>query len=358
MFYSYRLTVLFSLVLLVVPLLASGHSAGGAEGEDELLGTTADVLDDQQDEPFQVYFLRHGTTGPPPNRGGRRLKPNRKNRARQSRVSAKSAKSSKAAPAPPAAKATPGPDVQHLCSDLAVMNDPQIKAACAGAGGMANQDLLPRLMGALTADYPEVGLIGPCTSDASSLASSSTTTATVFNFTAPMNNGPDSAGAASAGAASAGQENETGFVRVIFRCRAEEPQSECENRIRVIPEGSFSIVYYLELPHAYSLSVESSYVDSLEGVEDDPPRFPTQVESSQKIHRQLQGQHVPYGINMVKAPSVWSKYNTRGENVRVCGQCHQLYLLRLIIHSSHNILTPPPSSLRSSRRYWCEQIPS
>jgi hypothetical protein len=199
---------------------------------------------------------------------------------------------------------SPSSDAQLLCSELAVLNDPEVTAACGGAATMATNDLLLGILGALKADYPALDSFQPCPS--SSAASSAGTD----EFTS--NDGDSSS-----------PKNETGIVRVMFNCRKEESKSACEARIRVIPEDSFSIVYYLAIPHAYSLAVNSSYVDDLEGIEDDPPRYMVNAVDSSPMRRRLQAQAIPYGVNMVKAPSVWSKYNTKGKGVRVCGKSHQ-----------------------------------
>jgi hypothetical protein len=116
-------------------------------------------------------------------------------------------------------------------------------------------------------------------------------------------------------------------VRVMFNCQAGEAKSDCESRIRsAVPKDSFSIVHYLAAPHAFSISVDPSYVDELEDAEDDPLRYAMNIKGSWKAHPILKygGQETPFGIEMVNAPRAWSTHQTQGENVLVCGKSHQV----------------------------------
>lgn len=57
----------------------------------------------------------------------------------------------------------------------------------------------------------------------------------------------------------------------------------------------------------------------MEGIEDDPPRTLSYIPGSQVV-RKLQSteQVIPYGIDLVKAPTFWSQYGKRGGGVKVC----------------------------------------
>ena len=114
---------------------------------------------------------------------------------------------------------------------------------------------------------------------------------------------------------------------VIITCKNQEEELVCKKRILdVIPKESrdryFRLNSYLKLSNAYAAEVrgDSSILDALEGdIFDDPPRETMHIKESIEVHRNLQeGQQTPYGIAMVKAMDVWEKYNTKGENVRVC----------------------------------------
>jgi len=111
---------------------------------------------------------------------------------------------------------------------------------------------------------------------------------------------------------------------IMIACKEGEGEFECRNRItNSIPEdsrGDFRLINYLELIHSCSCEVsgDMSIVDALsDDVSDDPPRETMHIKESIEIHRNLQGQAIPYGIELIKARDVWANYN-QGENVRVC----------------------------------------
>ena len=112
--------------------------------------------------------------------------------------------------------------------------------------------------------------------------------------------------------------------RIIF-CKDGEEELACKKRILdTIPtesRESFRINNYLNLIHAFAveLNCDESVLDPLKDeVFDDPPRETMHIKESIEVHRNLQGQSIPYGIAMVKAMDVWKTYNNKGENVRVC----------------------------------------
>jgi len=114
---------------------------------------------------------------------------------------------------------------------------------------------------------------------------------------------------------------------VIITCKKGEEELVCKKRILdAIPKefrDQFRLNNYLKLPNAFAAEVKGdmSILDALEGdVFADPPRETLHIKESIQVHRNLQssGQAIPYGIAMVKAMDVWSKYNNKGEDVRVC----------------------------------------
>jgi subtilisin family serine protease len=57
----------------------------------------------------------------------------------------------------------------------------------------------------------------------------------------------------------------------------------------------------------------------IDDVELDPTRAPKYLPESERIvHRHLQEEDIPYGVNLVKAPEFWSTYNKKGSGVKVC----------------------------------------
>lgn len=113
---------------------------------------------------------------------------------------------------------------------------------------------------------------------------------------------------------------------VMIACKSTENEYSCRNRIwDAIPEEAqdrFRFTNYLQLPnvHAAEIRGDTSILDNLEGVVDDAPRETMHIKDSIQVHRSLQssGQAIPYGIEMVKATEVWEKFQTKGENVRIC----------------------------------------
>mmetsp|Transcript_7348 Transcript_7348/g.21365 ORF Transcript_7348/g.21365 Transcript_7348/m.21365 type:complete len:572 (-) Transcript_7348:2075-3790(-) len=113
---------------------------------------------------------------------------------------------------------------------------------------------------------------------------------------------------------------------VMIACMNGEDELLCKERImNAIPKDSkdnFRLNGYLQLANAYAAEVrgDDSILDGLYGVVDDPKRETMYIKDSVRVHRSLQstGQSIPYGIDLVKARKVWQKYNTKGENVRIC----------------------------------------
>lgn len=121
-------------------------------------------------------------------------------------------------------------------------------------------------------------------------------------------------------------DDESDVKHMIIVCKEGEEELVCQQRILdSIPEdsmGQFRLNNYLKLTNAYAAEIrgDTSILDALEGdVFADPPRETMHIKESIQVHRNLQGgQSTPYGIAMIKAMDVWSKYNNKGENVRVC----------------------------------------
>lgn len=113
---------------------------------------------------------------------------------------------------------------------------------------------------------------------------------------------------------------------VIIACKEGEEELACKSRIwAAIPRdyiNQFRFNNYLQLANSYACEVSGdlSILDALgDDVAEDPVRQTMHIKESIQVHRNLQvGQSTPYGITMVKAKEVWSQYNNKGENVRIC----------------------------------------
>lgn len=132
------------------------------------------------------------------------------------------------------------------------------------------------------------------------------------------------------GKSAEGNDNQTADIdeikHIMIGCMEGEDEFSCKERImNTIPNDEkyrFRLNNYLQLVNAYPAEVKGdlSIVDGLYGVAEDPKRESMYIKDSIRVHRSLQsnGQSIPYGIDMVKAREVWEKYNTKGENVRIC----------------------------------------
>jgi len=121
-------------------------------------------------------------------------------------------------------------------------------------------------------------------------------------------------------------KDDSDVKHMIIACKEGEEELVCKKRILdIIPKESrdrFQLNTYLKLPNAYAAKVrgDMSILDGLDSdIFADPPRETMHIKESVQVHRNLQGgQATPYGIEMVKAKDVWSKYKNKGENIRVC----------------------------------------
>ncbi|MGK3740060.1 MAG: hypothetical protein ACI8RD_000489 [Bacillariaceae sp.] len=112
-------------------------------------------------------------------------------------------------------------------------------------------------------------------------------------------------------------------IHVMIDCSENEDDLSCKARIfdSISDDSVVRLTHYLELPNAWAAEVKDmSDLDGLDGVMMDRPRETLHIKESIQVHRNLQstGQSTPYGIELVKAKEAWEKYNTKGENVRVC----------------------------------------
>uniref|UniRef100_A0A7S4AFT3 subtilisin n=1 Tax=Pseudo-nitzschia australis TaxID=44445 RepID=A0A7S4AFT3_9STRA len=121
------------------------------------------------------------------------------------------------------------------------------------------------------------------------------------------------------------QAADNGIVKhVMIACNEGENEFSCKDRIiDAIPKDAIDrvrFINHLKLLNVLAAEVrgDASILDGLEGVVDDSPRETMHIKDSLRLHRSLQGQNIPYGIQMVKAMDVWETYKTKGENVRVC----------------------------------------
>jgi len=119
-------------------------------------------------------------------------------------------------------------------------------------------------------------------------------------------------------------KSEDSVTRVIVDCAAGEDSLACKDRIlTTTSEGCLRLVHYLNTAHAYAVEIKTPHLDELEGMHEDPVRETMHIKESVQVHngRDLQAgndQRTPYGIDMVKAKEVWSRFQVKGENVRVC----------------------------------------
>jgi subtilisin family serine protease len=124
--------------------------------------------------------------------------------------------------------------------------------------------------------------------------------------------------------------------RFIVKCREDQDADACLSWIlSTFPDGSAKVLHRLNNENAYALAIRDMEPDAMQTLSsvlyEDPIRAPLYIRESLVIHRQLQveGQEVPYGIEMVKAQEVWERFGARGANVRVC-------VLDTGLYSSHD----------------------
>lgn len=113
-------------------------------------------------------------------------------------------------------------------------------------------------------------------------------------------------------------------TRKIVQCKDNVPESVCKEDL--IKSG-VQVLSDMPKTEFFAICVDSeadaaivAALTTVDGVEDDPPRTLSVVEGS-FVKRRLQAfqQVTPYGIEMVKAPEFWSRYNgNQGSGIKVC----------------------------------------
>lgn len=114
-------------------------------------------------------------------------------------------------------------------------------------------------------------------------------------------------------------------TRVIVNCNKGESAMACKNRILdSVSEGCLRFIHYLRDANAYAVEIKISNLNELDDMEEDPIRETMHLPESLQIHsgRSLQSgnQAIPFGIDLVRAREAWERFDTKGENVRVCGK--------------------------------------
>ena len=113
-------------------------------------------------------------------------------------------------------------------------------------------------------------------------------------------------------------------IRKIVQCKDTFPEEECK---AALEQAGVQVVVDIPNTLFFAICVDSEAeaakvadMTKVEGVENDPPRTLSVVEGSMvKQHLQASQQVTPYGINLVKAPEFWSRYNgNQGAGIKVC----------------------------------------
>ena len=113
-------------------------------------------------------------------------------------------------------------------------------------------------------------------------------------------------------------------IRKIVQCKDTFPEEECK---AALEQAGVQVVVDIPNTLFFAICVDSEAeaakvadMTKVGGVENDPPRTLSVVEGSMvKRHLQASQQVTPYGINLVKAPEFWSRYNgNQGAGIKVC----------------------------------------
>ena len=113
-------------------------------------------------------------------------------------------------------------------------------------------------------------------------------------------------------------------TRKIVQCKDDVPESVCKedliaSGVQVLSDMPETVFFAVCVDSETKAAIVAA-LTTVEGIEDDPVRTLSVVEGSM-VQRDLQAceQVTPYGIDMVKAPEFWSRYNgTQGAGIKVC----------------------------------------
>jgi hypothetical protein len=113
-------------------------------------------------------------------------------------------------------------------------------------------------------------------------------------------------------------------IKKIVQCKDSVPEEVCkaalvQANVQVVSDMPKTIFFAICVDSEADAAIVAALTD-VEGVEDDPPRTLSVVKGS-RVERHLQSaeQVTPYGIDLVKAPEFWARYNgNQGAGIKVC----------------------------------------
>ena len=113
-------------------------------------------------------------------------------------------------------------------------------------------------------------------------------------------------------------------TRKIVQCKDDVSEAVCKedlikSGVQVLSDMPKTVFFAICVDSESDAAIVAE-LTNVEGVEDDPPRTLSVVEGSM-VKRRLQGfeQLTPYGVELVKAPEFWSRYNgNQGAGIKVC----------------------------------------
>ena len=113
-------------------------------------------------------------------------------------------------------------------------------------------------------------------------------------------------------------------TRKIVQCKDDVPESVCKEDlinagVQVLSDMPETVFFAVCVDSEADAAIVAA-LTNVEGIEDDLVRTLSVMEGSM-VQRDLQAceQVTPYGINLVRAPEFWSRYNgTQGAGVKVC----------------------------------------
>ena len=113
-------------------------------------------------------------------------------------------------------------------------------------------------------------------------------------------------------------------TRKIVQCKDNVSESVCKDDliksgVQVLSDMPKTVFFAVCVDSEADAAIVAA-LTNVEGIEDDPVRTFSVVEGSMaRRHLQVCEQVTPYGIEMVKAPEFWSRYNgNQGAGVKVC----------------------------------------
>jgi len=112
-------------------------------------------------------------------------------------------------------------------------------------------------------------------------------------------------------------------LRKIVQCKGGVPEEVCK---KDLVDAGVEIVNDMHKTVFFAVCVESeaeadivNELTDIDNVEDDPERTLSYLPESKVVrHLQAGQQVIPYGVEMVRAPEFWDKYNKKGEGIKVC----------------------------------------